>query len=262
MAFNEGDYRFGVRIMADRGERHLLGRFWLAGQPEVVLPGWLDLSGANPRIIVAGQLTAPVQLTEVAEGVVQGVPASEFSTDRFTVHGRLSQGTRPLVTLLEADTYPLNFQPFGDLGAGSENGTQVFEGYWLIRGAHAEPAEPITRAMVRFTYIDEWVGRTGIIKYEAKMSDGAPVELSYHEPEPQEAEILDGLGSIRLFHRRTPTQPSAVGMDIRHEAWVQFSVQASSLDALFNDFVAPVLNLSSINDGSSMPGDTTSNLYG
>ncbi|MFI5585227.1 HEPN domain-containing protein [Amycolatopsis sp. NPDC051758] len=233
--------------MADRDEKHLLGRFWLAGQPEVTLPGWLDLSGPNPKITLAGQLTAPVEWRATADGGVQGLPASEFPDTRFTVHGRLSTGTRPNVTLLDADTYPQNFQVFGDLGAGSENGTQVFEGYWLVRGAHLNPGESILKAVVRFTYIDEWAAHTGLTKYQdAKFEDGSPVELSYREPEPKEASIPGRPGSIRLTHKREITSPTVTGMEIQHKAWLWIDAQASTLDALYNDFVAPVLNLASV----------------
>jgi hypothetical protein len=232
--------------VADRDEQHLLGRFWLAGHPDQKLPGWLDVSGANPKITLAGQLTAPVEWSQTADGGQRGVPAPEFPVERYTVHGHLSEGTHPKVTLLDADTYPQTFQMFGDLDAGSENGTQVFEGPWLIRGAHVEPGEPILMAMVRFTYIDEWVARPGLTKYEDSYLEGSPVEVSYREPEPQEAQIPGGVGALRVTHHRQPTSPTAVGLEIRHEAWLWIDAQAQSLDALYMDFVAPVLNVASL----------------
>ncbi|MEV6825552.1 HEPN domain-containing protein [Amycolatopsis sp. NPDC051102] len=232
--------------MADRDEQHLLGRFWLAGHPEQKLPGWLDVSGRNPKITLAGQLTAPVEWSPTEDGGMQGVPAPEFPVERFTVHGQLSVGNQQKVTLLQADTYPLNFQLFGDLDAESENGTQVFEGHWLIRGAHIEPADKILKAMVRFTYIDEWAARHGLTKYQPSFAAGKPVEVSYQEPESLEAPIPGGLGKLHLGHYRQPTSPTSVGLEIRHETWLRIDAEAASLDALHSEFVAPVLNLASV----------------
>jgi ApeA-like protein len=204
--------------MASQDEQHLLGRFWLAGSPKRVLPGWLDLSGSNPTITLAGQMTAPVEMVQVAEHAAAGSPPSEFTSDRFTIHGLLSSGLRPKVTLLEARAYPRNFQAFGDLGPGSENGTQVFEGYWLIHGTHVHPDEPILKARVRFTYIDEWIGRSGIVRANVGIGENKTVELLYQAPPPQEAEIPDGLGSIRVSYHRDLTRPTAAAgiFDTKH----------------------------------------------
>lgn len=80
--------------VADRDEQHLLGRFWLAGHPDEKLPGWLDVSGSNPRITLAGQLTAPVEWSSTSGGRI-GVCGTRVPCR--PVHGaRTTQRRQPL----------------------------------------------------------------------------------------------------------------------------------------------------------------------
>lgn len=231
--------------MPEESDRHLLGRFWFVGQEDQVLPGWLDLSGRRPVITVAGQFTPPVTMT-VVEDTVHGVPEPEFTSDSYVLHGNLSAGLRSKVTMLGAQSRGRTMQMFGDLNAFSENGTEKFFGDALVKGAHVTPGGAVLKAMFRFSHIDEWTRRSGVVKFEHHFEGQYPVDISYRLPDPVAAELPDGRGSIRVKHMRGIPWCNAKGTGVEHRAWIEVDARAGSLDQMVADFVYPTLNLVSI----------------
>jgi hypothetical protein len=230
--------------MAEDADRHLLGRFWFAGREDQVLPGWLDLSGRRPVITVAGQFTPPVVMTVVGD-TIRGEAEPEFTSGSYVLHGNLSAGLRPQITMLGAQSHGRTMQMFGDLNAFSENGTEKFVGDALVKGAHVSPDGDVLKARFRFSHIDEWTNRSGVVKCDHDFEGQYPVDISYRLPESATAEI-PGRGSIRVQHHRGIPQVTAKGVSLEHRAWIEVDARADSLERMLSEFIYPTLNFVSV----------------
>jgi hypothetical protein len=241
-------------VTAEQVEVSRMGHFWLPDSLERRHPGYVDLSGPWPQIIVQGQMLSPVSETVVEQGAGQedetvvGLPAHEFPTDRVTIHGTLSSGSAPRhVTLVDAWVHrSTGLQLGGPLGAGADNGEQGLRGAWLVHGAHVTSDQRVTGARVRFTHIDEWAGDSGItsLKYVPSVISG--VDLVYRRPEPKEVTLPEGGLTMRVTHLRRLHQPTVTGMHVEHHAYLEFTNIDCTLPQLLSEHVQPALHLASL----------------
>lgn len=140
---------------------HRWGRFWLAGQPDTTVAGWLDLSGRWPVVQLAEPLTAHMVETDAVEfpdGSVTSafVPVEDGPEQpRLHVHGQLRGSGSAFVTLLGAFSTHRQWvmgPVVPDLGA------QTLQADYALFGG-LEPVEPgVTAARLRLRHLDSWAG--------------------------------------------------------------------------------------------------------
>ncbi|GHE83379.1 hypothetical protein GCM10017786_13080 [Amycolatopsis deserti] len=232
--------------MGEAEGNHLLGKFWLADQPERQLTGWLDLSGARPKVTLNGQLTPAVVWTPSPDGAgAHGHPADDtFSDGGLTIHGLLAEGARRAVTVFDAITRSRRY----DMMAVNDDsdGVHVLQGTWLARGAHLDDNEEILSARIRFTNLDEWIGQSGVTG-KVIYSPHNHVHLDYVEPHPEAVPIPAIGGTVGTQFATIPPRIEFNGAEVRHKAWIQFKdVSLPSFAELLHRLVSPTLTLASV----------------
>lgn len=231
--------------MTIHNDTHLLGRFWVAGQPDNSLPGWLDCSQPNPSVTLAGQLTPAIAVATSQSNHLSPTDR-EFTPESYTIHGELSQGNFPSVTIFGAICKFREYKGFPGTSSASTNGVQVFQGSWLLRGCHLLSGDTFKKAILRFNYLDDWVNKSGLVRYKWNFGEGRPVDLVYQEPYPQSALIPGGRGSVSVYFFRHIPHARPTGFRTKHHAEVQFEFNSQTLNEVYSRYVEPTLNLVSI----------------
>jgi hypothetical protein len=141
------------------------GRFWLAGEHQRTVGGWLEWSGRWPSLELAEPLTSglrEVSRTEQADGSVLRTlePADDdVQPDVVTVHGILRDGPRR-VTLIDASS-AVRQQILA--GTVQDPGMQELRADYGLLGGHVLGRECRYRfARVRLLHLDVWAQLPGI----------------------------------------------------------------------------------------------------
>ncbi|GAB3707392.1 hypothetical protein GCM10027598_10630 [Amycolatopsis oliviviridis] len=235
--------------MVENRQDRLLGRFWLAANPDEKLTGWLDLSGSRPRITLHGQLTPHVTWQQADDGSMIGVPAEdEHDTEGHLIHGYLAEGFDRAVTIFNAITVSRrqNIMTMGTMGKNDEEGVHSLQGTWAARGAHLDNEEQIQSARIRFTNLDDFICQNGT-KMTITLKPSESVNIEYQKPARETAPLATIGGHVSTRFVRLYNRPDTTGAEVRHAGWLDFDdINQQNLFALLDDIVAPTLILASI----------------
>ncbi|MGK5440744.1 HEPN domain-containing protein [Micromonospora sp. URMC 105] len=207
--------------MASEVDERVSGRFWFADNPDVVVPGLLDLTGNRPRVELLGALSSFVQeLPSESPGTRVYGPA-DLSGPR-TIHGALIGGTTA-VTICNA--YQVNHTVkgftlnFDEPNSGLQR--EVLEGAYAVVGAHLDGLDArVQQARFRIAKQDPWCYHVGL-----SMTKGPNgIHLHYDEPDPLSTPLTDTTGTLSLEASATFCHPRIAGAFIETKTWVRVAI--------------------------------------
>jgi ApeA N-terminal domain 1/Apea-like HEPN len=228
------------------------GRFWFEENPQLVVPGRLDLTGRRPRVELLGALLSfVVEELSGTPGVRKFVPA-EPSGPRV-IHGAI-MGAHEKVTIVDAQQVQHRAKPFSALLASPEEGLQeqVFEGSYAILGMHVRGQDATFDAFrFRITRQDPWAFLSGL---SMSIGDSHNLKIEYLEPETISVPLDRHGGRLTLEPTATFSQPRIAGAYVLtrtwlvvetanrttiRDAWARFVTAASTLLTLLYDEDCP-----------------------
>ncbi|MET7468418.1 HEPN domain-containing protein [Micromonospora sp. NPDC005599] len=209
--------------MTGEAELRVSGRFWFADNPDLIVPGTLDLTGRRPRVELLGALSAFVQEVPSSAPGTRTYEPADPSAPR-TIQGAL-MGSKTVVTLCNAYQVKHTVKGFTLSFDEPNSGLQqeVIEGAYAVVGAHIEGLETqFQQIRFRIAGQDAWCHHVGL----SMEHDAEGIRINYAEPDTLSAALTDTSGVLSLDASATFCFPRIAGSFIETKTWLRVSIDA------------------------------------
>jgi hypothetical protein len=219
------------------------GRFWLPGEPDTTVGGWLDLSGRWPRLELAEPLTPGMRVVSravAADGSVsiRSQPADDpLRPEDLTVHGMLRGNSRRRVTLVGATSAGRKTVFSGPV---LDPGDQMLQPAYVLLGGHESGRDALfTRVRLQLRHLDAWAQLGGV---EVRVvQDGSHVSVLYDRQEAETADVPGQAAQVVLDSLVGIPDPTVQGAAVTQAAELRIEVpNEMTLDRLWRRFVSPL----------------------
>jgi hypothetical protein len=229
----------------------IIGQFWFANNPDLVVPGRLDLTGERPRVELHGALSSSVrEVPSGVPGISQFVNAPPPKPQ--TLYGEVL-GIARRVTVIDAYQVHKTGDVLSMWSDGSSGGLQqqILEGEYAILGVHAQDADvPFSALRFRLCFQDAWAQLSGLSMSINPDPNNRSVAMNYGIPEPIVVPLPGGDGHLTLEAASTISPLRVAGAYILtrtylkveldegvtvRAAWARFVLSASALLTLLHD---------------------------
>ncbi|GIF75245.1 hypothetical protein Asi02nite_47630 [Asanoa siamensis] len=218
--------------------------FWLANNPDIQVPGELDLSGDRPRVRLGGSLTSPwaTKHEETPDGSV--ITVSELR-DESEEHNELIYGDVEKsgeVTLIDAFTVRQTLG-FGPPHVGPGYGSQEMSARYAVLGSHISgPEHKFNELRVRFPGAEEWFALPGVVwRIDREVGE---VLATVSRARPESASLTHRQGNIHVDESLTITDNNVSGVRVGRRIYFWLTdLDGVTIDELGRDFAGPLRSL-------------------
>ncbi|KAB1118863.1 hypothetical protein F6X54_01415 [Micromonospora aurantiaca] len=218
--------------------------FWLAANPDIQVPGELDLSGDRPRVKLGGSLTSPWVMEHkqnpdgsvVTVGELRGDPEDRNEL----VYGEVEKAGK--VTLIDAFTVSQTLG-FGPPHVGPGYGLQEMSARYAVLGGHISgPDHQFNEMRVRFPGAEEWFALPGVVWGMDREVD--KVQAAVSRANPDSASLTHRRGNIHVDETLTITDRNLSGVRVGRRIYFWLTdLDGVTIDELGRAFAGPLRSL-------------------